>query len=158
MQEGVGLVNRAGTALSEIVDSIKQVADIVSGIAAASAEQSTGLEQINRALIEMDEATQRNSALVEENSATAKTLEQQSQDMQTRISSFKLDAGHGHAPAAERRLKRGTEPTESKQPQRKTGAVCFSRIGAPTRVLIDCALIDCSAAPAPRAWCCPAPD
>lgn len=158
VQEGVGLVNRAGTALSEIVDSIKQVADIVSGIAAASAEQSTGLEQINRALIEMDEATQRNSALVEENSATAKTLEQQSQDMQTRISSFKLDAGHGHAPAAERRLKRGTEPTESKQPRRKTGAVCFSRIGAPTRALIDCALIDCSAAPAPRAWCCPAPD
>jgi methyl-accepting chemotaxis protein len=94
VQEGVGLVNRAGTALSEIVDSIKQVADIVAGIAAASAEQSTGLEQINRALTEMDEATQRNSALVEENSATAKTLEQQSQDMQERISSFKLDAGH----------------------------------------------------------------
>ena len=102
VQEGVGLVNRAGTALSEIVDSIKQVADIVSGIAAASAEQSTGLEQINRALTEMDEATQRNSALVEENSATAKTLEQQSLDMQTRIASFKLDAGHP-ASSAKRR-------------------------------------------------------
>ena len=97
VQEGVGLVNRAGTALSEIVNSIKQVADIVSGIAAASAEQSTGLEQINRALTEMDEVTQRNSALVEENSATAKTLEQQSQDMQERIASFKLDShGSGH--------------------------------------------------------------
>ncbi len=102
VQEGVGLVNRAGTALSEIVESIKQVADIVSGIAAASAEQSTGLEQINRALTEMDEATQRNSALVEENSATAKTLEQQSLDMQTRIASFKLDAGHP-ASSAKRR-------------------------------------------------------
>ncbi len=98
VQEGVGLVNRAGTALSEIVDSIKQVADIVSGIATASAEQSTGLEQINRALTEMDEVTQRNSALVEENSATAKTLEQQSHDMQERIASFKLDShGTGHA-------------------------------------------------------------
>ncbi len=97
VQEGVGLVNRAGTALSEIVDSIKQVADIVAGIAAASTEQATGLEQINRALNEMDEVTQRNSALVEENSATAKTLEQQSQDMQARIASFKLDNG---APAA----------------------------------------------------------
>jgi methyl-accepting chemotaxis protein len=94
VQEGVGLVNRAGTALSEIVDSIKQVADIVSGIATASAEQSTGLEQINRALTEMDEVTQRNSALVEENSATAKTLEQQSHDMQKRIASFKLGS-HG---------------------------------------------------------------
>jgi methyl-accepting chemotaxis protein len=92
VREGVGLVNRAGTALSEIVDSIKQVADIVSSIAAASAEQSTGLEQINKALTDMDEMTQRNSALVEENSATAKTLEQQSQDMQERIASFRLDS------------------------------------------------------------------
>jgi len=92
VQEGVGLVNRAGTALSEIVDSIKQVAEIVASIAAASAEQSTGLEQINKALTEMDEVTQRNSALVEENSATAKTLEQQSQDMQERIASFRLDS------------------------------------------------------------------
>jgi methyl-accepting chemotaxis protein len=92
VREGVGLVNRAGTALSEIVDSIKQVADIVSSIAAPSAEQSTGLEQINKALTDMDEMTQRNSALVEENSATAKTLEQQSQDMQERIASFRLDS------------------------------------------------------------------
>jgi methyl-accepting chemotaxis protein len=102
VQEGVGLVNRAGTALSEIVASIKQVADIVAGIAAASAEQSTGLEQINRALIEMDEVTQRNSALVEENTATAKTLEQQSRDMQARIAEFKLDAGHKAASARRR--------------------------------------------------------
>jgi methyl-accepting chemotaxis protein len=93
VQEGVGLVNRAGTALSEIVASIKQVAEIVAGIATASAEQSTGLEQINRALSQMDDVTQQNSALVEENSATAKTLQQQSQDMQTRIASFKLDSG-----------------------------------------------------------------
>lgn len=63
----------------------------MSNIAAASAEQSTGLEQINKALTDMDEMTQRNSALVEENSATAKTLEQQSQDMQERIASFRLD-------------------------------------------------------------------
>ena len=97
VQEGVGLVNRAGIALSEIVDSIKQVADIVSSIAAASAEQATGLEQINKALNEMDEMTQRNSALVEENSATAKTLEQQSQDMQERIASFQLDSGDAPA-------------------------------------------------------------
>ena len=94
VQEGVGLVNRAGTALSEIVGSIKQVAEIVAGIATASAEQSTGLEQINKALTDMDEMTQRNSALVEENTATAKTLEHQAQDMQERIASFRLDAGH----------------------------------------------------------------
>ncbi len=91
VQEGVSLVNRAGTALSEIVGSIKQVADIVADIASASAEQASGLDQINKALADMDEATQRNSALVEENAATAKTLEQQSSDMRERISFFRVD-------------------------------------------------------------------
>ncbi len=51
VQEGVELVNRAGTSLNEILGSIKKVADIVSDIAAASAEQATGLEQVNKALI-----------------------------------------------------------------------------------------------------------
>jgi methyl-accepting chemotaxis protein len=100
VQEGVGLVNRAGTALSEIVASIKQVAEIVASIATASAEQSTGLGQISKALAQMDDVTQQNSALVEENTATAKTLQQQSHDMQTRIASFKLDSD---APAGARR-------------------------------------------------------
>ncbi len=102
VQEGVGLVNRAGTALSEIVASIKQVAEIVAGIATASAEQSTGLEQINRALSQMDDVTQQNSALVEENTATAKTLQNQAHDMQARIASFKLDSD-AMSPSARRR-------------------------------------------------------
>jgi len=92
VQEGVGLVNRAGTALTEIMDSINKVADIVADIAGASAEQSTGLEQVNRALTQMDEVVQQNSALVEENSGTAKTLAQQSQAMSDRIAFFRLDA------------------------------------------------------------------
>jgi methyl-accepting chemotaxis protein len=91
VQEGVELVNRAGSSLNEIVESIKKVAEIVSEIAAASAEQSTGIDQVNRALTQMDEVTQQNSALVEENAATAKTLEQQSQAMDERVRSFRLD-------------------------------------------------------------------
>ena len=50
---------------------------MVADIATASTEQATGLEQVNKALTQMDEVTQRNSALVEENAATAQTLEQQ---------------------------------------------------------------------------------
>src|SRR5712692_485253 len=90
VQEGVELVNQAGTALTEIVDSIKRVAEIVSEIAAASAEQATGLEQVNTALSQMDEVTQQNSALVEQNAAAAKALEQQSQGMDERVSFFRL--------------------------------------------------------------------
>ena len=90
MQEGVDLVNRAGTSLNEIVESIKKVADIVADIAIASAEQSTGIDQVNKALTQMDEVTQQNSALVEENAATAKTLEQQAGAMTEQVSFFKL--------------------------------------------------------------------
>ena len=100
VQEGVELVNRAGTSLNEILASIKKVADIVSDIAAASAEQATGLEQVNKALTQMDEVTQQNSALVEENAATAKTLEQQARAMDERVAFFRIDgAAAAAAPA-----------------------------------------------------------
>ncbi len=91
VKDGVDLVNRAGTALTEIVESIKSVATIVSEIANASAEQASGIEQVNKALTQMDEVTQQNSALVEENAATAKTLEHQANAMDERVSIFKLD-------------------------------------------------------------------
>jgi methyl-accepting chemotaxis protein len=90
VREGVELVNKAGASLSEIVESIKKVAGIVSDIAAASSEQATGLDQVNAALSQMDEVTQQNSALVEENAATAKTLEQQSMAMNDRVGAFRL--------------------------------------------------------------------
>jgi methyl-accepting chemotaxis protein len=95
VQQGVDLVNRAGTALNEIVESIKKVAEIVSDIAAASAEQATGLEQVNKALNQMDEVTQQNSALVEENAATAKTLEHQAKAMDDRVGVFHIDEAAG---------------------------------------------------------------
>jgi methyl-accepting chemotaxis protein len=85
------------------VESVNKVADIVTEIANASGEQSTGLEQVNQALTQMDEVTQQNSALVEENTATAKTLAQQSQAMSERIAFFRLDAGDGRAVAASKR-------------------------------------------------------
>lgn len=97
VKDGVDLVNRAGGSLNEIVESIRKVADIVSEIASASAEQATGIEQINRALTQMDEVTQQNSALVEENAATAKTLEHQAQSMDQRVAYFVLDDESGHA-------------------------------------------------------------
>ncbi len=90
---GVELVNKAGAALNQIVESIKSVAAIVADIATASSEQSSGIDQINIALTQMDEATQQNSALVEENAATAKMLEQQARTMDECVAFFKLGAG-----------------------------------------------------------------
>jgi methyl-accepting chemotaxis protein len=100
VKNGVELVNRAGGSLKEILESIKQVADIVAEITNASREQATGIEEINKALNQMDEVTQQNSALVEENAATAKTLEEQSSAMTARVGAFRLDtAGQATAPA-----------------------------------------------------------
>jgi methyl-accepting chemotaxis protein len=90
VKEGVDLVSRTGQSLSEIVASIKSVADIVADIATASREQASGIDQVNKALTHMDEVTQQNSALVEENAATAKTLESQSAAMSERVSFFRI--------------------------------------------------------------------
>jgi methyl-accepting chemotaxis protein len=99
VKEGVDLVNRAGASLTEIVDSIKKVAEIVADIANASNEQASGIEQVGKALTQMDEVTQQNSALVEENAATAKTLEHQAKAMDERVAFFRIDGGAevGHA-------------------------------------------------------------
>jgi methyl-accepting chemotaxis protein len=108
VQQGVGLVNEAGSALAEILESIKEVAGIVSGIAAASMEQATGIEQVNKALAQMDEVTQQNSALVEENAATAKTLEHQSVAMDERVGFFRIGAATGEATAPAAKAASGT--------------------------------------------------
>ncbi|MCW5692346.1 MAG: cache domain-containing protein [Pseudolabrys sp.] len=93
VKDGVDLVNRAGVSLNEIVESIKGMTTVVAEIAEASSEQATGIEEINRALAQMDEAIQQNSALVEQNAATAKTLEHQAQAMDEQISFFRMNAG-----------------------------------------------------------------
>jgi methyl-accepting chemotaxis protein len=114
VQEGVALVNRAGGALTEIVESIKRVAEIVAEIASASGEQSTGIDQVNAALTQMDEVTQQNSALVEENAASAKSLEQQSHGMDQRVSFFKLGATAAGTPSRVVALAPKRAPAEAK--------------------------------------------
>ncbi len=101
VKDGVELVNRAGGSLTEILESIKSVAVIVSEIANASNEQAAGIEEINKALTQMDTVTQQNSALVEENAATAKTLELQAKAIANdeRIAFFK-PRGTANAQAA----------------------------------------------------------
>ena len=93
VKEGVDLVGRAGSALEEIVTSIRKVNEVITDIASASNEQSIGVDEINKALMQMDEATQQNSALVEENAATAKTLEFQAKALDERGGFFQIRAG-----------------------------------------------------------------
>ena len=90
VKDGVQLVNSTGAALTELTTSIKDVAGIVAEIAYASNEQADGIEQINKALAQMDDVTQQNSALVEENAATAKTLENRARGLDHRVAYFRV--------------------------------------------------------------------
>ena len=77
--------------MDEILHSIKTVSVIMGNITTASDEQSQGIEQVNKAIAQMDEVTQQNAALVEEAAASAETLEEQAQNLAMTVESFKLD-------------------------------------------------------------------
>ncbi|MGJ7914828.1 methyl-accepting chemotaxis protein [Massilia sp. LXY-6] len=97
---GSKLVGQAGVTMEEVVDSVKRVTDIMSDIAAASAEQSAGIEQVNLSIIEMDGMTQQNAALVEEAAAAFQSLQDQAAELQRVVSIFKLAEGEEAAAEA----------------------------------------------------------
>ncbi len=88
--EGTKQVENAGNTMQEIVTSVKRVSDIISEIAAASQEQSIGIEQVNDAIMKMDDVTQQNTALVEE-AAAAESLMEQADELMNAVSVFQLD-------------------------------------------------------------------
>ncbi|MBX9913648.1 MAG: methyl-accepting chemotaxis protein [Pseudomonadaceae bacterium] len=88
---GNALVAKAGVTMGEIVVAIKRVTDIMSEIAAASSEQSTGIEEVNGAVSQMDEMTQQNAALVEQAAAAAESLQDQASVLSQAVAVFKFD-------------------------------------------------------------------
>jgi methyl-accepting chemotaxis protein len=91
IENGNVLVNQSGDTMEKVVTSIKRVNDIMSEIAAASAEQATGIDEVGKAITQMDEVTQQNAALVEEAAAAAESLQSQAVQLTDRVASFKLD-------------------------------------------------------------------
>ncbi|UTY58845.1 methyl-accepting chemotaxis protein [Massilia sp. erpn] len=87
---GGRLVDEAGQTMDLIVTSIKQVADIMGEITAATQEQSNGIEEVNQAITQMDEMTQQNAALVEQAAAAAESMQEQAQRLAEAVSIFKL--------------------------------------------------------------------
>lgn len=103
IESGNNLVGKSGDTMKEIVTAIKRVNDIMSEIAAASVEQSTGIEEISLAVSQMDEMTQQNAALVEEAAAAAESLQSQATQLTQRVAMFLVD-GSDHAAATEGRI------------------------------------------------------
>jgi len=91
---GTRLVDAAGATMVQVVESIKRVADIVGEITVASQEQSSGIEQMNQAVTEMDDATQQNAALVEQAAAAAESLQEQADALKRSVAVFRLERGN----------------------------------------------------------------
>ena len=95
VEQGTTLAGQTGTVIAEVVDSVGRVAEVVADISAASAEQSSGIEQVNTAITHMDDVTQQNAALVEQASAAAESLEEQANVMVEAVSVFRMQSGGG---------------------------------------------------------------
>jgi methyl-accepting chemotaxis protein len=90
--EGSQLVTQSGETLEQIISAVKKVSDVVAEIAAASQEQSTGIEQVTRAVTSMDEMTQQNAALVEQAAASSQSMAQQARRLSESVARYRIDA------------------------------------------------------------------
>ncbi|WP_063551719.1 methyl-accepting chemotaxis protein [Burkholderia territorii] len=102
IQAGSALAGEAGETMSDVTRAVARVTDIMGEIAAASAEQSRGIDQVNLTITQMDQTTQQNAALVEQAAAASKSLEAQGRDLSETVSVFRMPAGE-HAVSAHAR-------------------------------------------------------
>ena len=121
VEEGSRLVDESGSTLEEIVTSVKKVSDIIAEIAAASSEQSAGIDQINKAVAQMDEMTQQNASLVEEAASASESMDEQARGLTELMTFFNTGEGSERtgsaANASDRRGHERPWKGESKTPQ-----------------------------------------
>jgi len=124
------LVNEAGEVIDDVVTSVQLAADIISGTAAASQEQSAGIDQVNQAVGQMDEITQQNAALVEQAAAAAESLQDQAGKLAQLVDTFKLSQT-GRTVAVSRR-----ESPQSSPAQARTRAASFGPASRPKKLAL----------------------
>lgn len=117
VEAGSDLVNQSGETLEEIVTSVKRVTDIVGEIAAASREQASGIEQVNRAITQMDHVTQNAASQTEELSSTAESLSAQANHLRDVVDQFNLSSEkHGKSKAAAKRPAKSAKRSSTTPP------------------------------------------
>ena len=118
VNDGSKLVDQAGHTMEEMVTAVKRVTDIMAEIAAASQEQTSGIEQINQAIVQMDQVTQQNAALVEEAAAAAESMQEQARSLTKAVGIFKLSEAEA-SPGASGAGSRGrTQPVYPEEDRR----------------------------------------
>ena len=110
VEDGSVLVTQSGQTLEQIVGSVKKVSSIVAEIAAASREQSSGIEQVNRAVMQMDELTQQNASLVGEATASSQAMSEQARELDEMMSRYRVGAAAADA---------ASRPTKARVPGQK---------------------------------------
>jgi methyl-accepting chemotaxis protein len=106
--------DQAGATMHEVVTAVKRVTDIMAEIAAASHQQSAGIEEVNQAITQMDDVTQQNAALVEQAAAAAEAMQGQSEALMQAVDVFKLRTGRGTQIVNAVPIKSVTKPTLGK--------------------------------------------
>ena len=120
---GAKLVDNAGATMDEIVASVRRVTDIMGEISSASAEQTSGIEQINMAVTQMDQVTQQNASLVEEAAAAAESLQEQAGKLAKLVSVFTLGGeAQASAPAVAAPVRRAIPATRLAAPAPRSAA------------------------------------
>ncbi|KQN67704.1 chemotaxis protein [Duganella sp. Leaf61] len=122
VEVGSKLVDRAGATMQEVVDSVQRVNHIISDIAAASAEQRQGIEQVNDAITQMDQVTQQNAALVEEAAAASNAMQEQAAALAHAVSVFQLTPANAAPVAIYNARQARTQPS---RPARQAGAMAM---------------------------------
>ena len=139
VKAGSELVNQSGAMLGEIVTGVKKVGDIIAEIAAASAEQSSGIDQVNQAVTAMDEVTQQNAALAEETSAASASMSDKAREMEQLVGFFKISGTPpmSRAPLAPAKTvvasSRSAADKSSAPASRQTAKVAAARPPAPAK-------------------------
>ncbi|WP_174901788.1 methyl-accepting chemotaxis protein [Burkholderia pseudomultivorans] len=108
IQDGSALAGEAGKTMADVTQAVARVTDIMGEIAAASAEQSRGIDQVNLTITQMDQTTQQNAALVEQAAAASKSLEAQGQELSGTVSAFRMPAD-AHASSSQREPARAAD-------------------------------------------------
>ena len=102
IETGSRLVTDAGQTMTDIVNSVQRVSDIIGEITSASAEQSHGIDEVNTSVVQLDQMTQQNAALVEQSASAAESLREQTERLAQVVGTFKLDASGGTGRSLER--------------------------------------------------------
>ncbi|MBK8001702.1 MAG: HAMP domain-containing protein [Verrucomicrobia bacterium] len=132
--EGVKVAEGAGQLLTRLVPDIRKTAELIQEINAASAEQSTGAAQVNKAIQQLDQVIQQNAAASEELASTAEELSSQAEQLQASIGFFKVNSGHRTAPVAA--SARAAAPGKAKGAKSETSS-SFARASKPGGKTID---------------------